>query len=159
MGILLTSRVPALRGVVRRVLPAHLDGDDAVQEALVRAIRSVDRLKQPERFDAWLAGIARNVAREMVRRRRFVSLASEPAAREGDSPDLEAAAHRRAWLAEQVSTLPPAQREALDLFYGEQLSYGAIAARLGITQAAVNRRLTKARNALREAKGGIDGSA
>lgn len=125
----------------------------------MRAIRSIDRVKQPARFDAWLAGIARNVAREMVRGRRFVSLTNEPPAKDGDTAGGDAAAERRSWLAEQVSALPPAQREALDLFYGEQLSYGAIAARLGITEAAVNRRLTKARNALRDAKGGVDGSS
>jgi DNA-directed RNA polymerase specialized sigma24 family protein len=37
--------------------------DDAVQEAILQAYLGLERLQQPARFGAWLAGIALNIRR------------------------------------------------------------------------------------------------
>jgi len=43
---------------------------DAVQEALIRAWRDLPRLRDPERFDAWLHRLTVNSCLDLVRRRR-----------------------------------------------------------------------------------------
>ena len=43
---------------------------DLTQEAFLRAYRDLGRLQQPDRFGAWLVGIARQVCREWRRSRR-----------------------------------------------------------------------------------------
>jgi RNA polymerase sigma-70 factor, ECF subfamily len=59
---------------VRRLLLAMLryrgEVDDLLQEAFLEAYLNLDRLRQPERFRAWVCGIAINQARMWVRRRQ-----------------------------------------------------------------------------------------
>ncbi len=43
---------------------------DLVQETFLRAYRRLAELREPERFGAWIAGIARHVARERLRSMR-----------------------------------------------------------------------------------------
>ncbi|MGH3297581.1 MAG: RNA polymerase sigma factor, partial [Trebonia sp.] len=45
-----------------------VDTDDIVQEAFLQAFTSLDRLRDPDRFGAWLAGIVLNVYRAAARR-------------------------------------------------------------------------------------------
>src|SRR5579863_9419593 len=52
---------------------AHLNGmtpdvaDYVVQETMMEAWRHLDNLRDPQRFDAWLDGICRNVCRRQIR--------------------------------------------------------------------------------------------
>src|SRR5215831_18470049 len=41
--------------------------EDVVQETLLEAWRHLDRLYEPDAFDAWLGGICRNVCRRYAR--------------------------------------------------------------------------------------------
>ena len=43
--------------------------DDCVQETLIEAWRHLDQLRAPERFDAWLNGICRNICLRWQRAR------------------------------------------------------------------------------------------
>jgi RNA polymerase sigma-70 factor (ECF subfamily) len=53
--------------------------EDLTQETFVRAYRSMRSLREPSKLSTWLFGIARNTARELIRRRM----------REGQMVDLE----------------------------------------------------------------------
>ncbi len=53
------------------------DAADAVQEAWLRALRSLDRFRWGSSFRTWLSGIALNCCRELLRRR--VDESSQPA--------------------------------------------------------------------------------
>ena len=44
--------------------------EDVTQEAFLQAWRSHDDLREPQRFRAWVCGIARNIARNENRRRK-----------------------------------------------------------------------------------------
>ena len=58
---------------------AHL-AEDAAQEAFAIACRDLPKLKSKDKFAAWLAGICRNVARQMQKSKgKFVAL-NEPLA-------------------------------------------------------------------------------
>lgn len=54
------------------------DVDDIVQEAFLQAFAALDRLRDPDRFGAWLAGIILNIHRAATRRAPPVLLADWP---------------------------------------------------------------------------------
>ena len=147
--LLVQRHVGPVRAGIIAVLGHHSEVDDLTQETLLRGLRDLASLREPARVGAWLRGIARHLCHDVLRRkyRRPLSLDegdAEPAAPiEEDGPDLTP-------VRSAVLGLPEKLREAILLFYVDRASYDEIAARLDITPAAVNRRLTRARNLLRE---------
>src|SRR5262249_20878398 len=73
----------------------------------------------------------------------------EPPAEPGGVTDIRE--ERLADLRRHVGRLPHALREAVLLFYFEERSHAEIAAVLGVTEAAVNQRLHRARQSLKQA--------
>lgn len=122
---------------------------DLVQETLLRAWRSLDRLHKPEAVKGWLITILR---RENARRferyqPKFSALPTEalPATRDEYDTSTEAFALRRA-----LQRLPPKYREPLLLQVIHGYSQKEIAAQLGISSAGAGTRLFRARQRLRE---------
>jgi RNA polymerase sigma factor (sigma-70 family) len=131
---------------------------DVAQDAALVVWLQLDRLKEPERFGAWLAGIGR-VLSLRVRRERSAARVEltrdgslpEPAADERDGPVARLLARERsAELAAAIAALPPGQRDAVVLFHLADLPQAAVAARLGTAPGAIGTRLHKARAALRD---------
>ena len=124
---------------------------DAAQEAVVTALVGLDRLRDPERFGAWLIGIGLNLCRRALQERARWARADglEPPA-PGPGPHEAAEA---AQIAERVraaiAALPAGQRAAVALFHLGGLSHAEVAGRLGTRPGAVKTRLHKARGALR----------
>ncbi len=120
--------------------------DDVLQEVFTRAWANLDRLREPSKFSSWIYGIAKWVCSErLAERARAASGSSFEFERaSGAEPD-----ERREELLQAVEELPEIYRETLMMLYFEERSYAEIAAALGITRAAVNFRLTKARSLLR----------
>ena len=134
-----------------------LDGDDVedvVQEAFVRAFRSLASLKEAARFGPWLLTIARNRAlSRLARQRAGGELASEltreaevSATDEAAQPDPEAGAELEV-VRRVIAELPEGpEKETVHLFYVEgQLSAREIAARLGVGKSAITMRLERFR--------------
>lgn len=124
-------------------------GADAAQEATVAALVSLPRLRSPERFGAWYAGIALNVARRGLRQRiDTVALSDYLDDKPGPAEQAE-----RAELAQRVrdavNDLAPGQREAVLAFYWQGLTHAEAASELGISPNAVKARLHQARAGLR----------
>ncbi len=132
--------------------------EDIAQEAFLNAWQQLDRLHSPDSFLPWLRQIARNLARDHLRRYRHqpldganAELALAMAADPGPQPmhrilDEE----REAAAAELIAALPEDSREALLLFYREGQSSQQVALLLGITDAAVRKRLSRARQQVRD---------
>src|SRR2546421_13012168 len=59
------------------ILQNREEAEDAVQDALIKAWKSRWRVRDPEKFPAWLATVARYRARDLARRRRTVPLSEE----------------------------------------------------------------------------------
>jgi RNA polymerase sigma factor (sigma-70 family) len=117
-----------------------------VQEALVRAYLGLSQLRDPERFGAWLCGIAVNLAKMRLRRRRLETrLLAEPTT-DGVLEESEILALVR----DAVEVLPPGQRDAVVMHYVDGLSCDEIAALLGSSPGAIRVRLHRAREQLRE---------
>jgi RNA polymerase sigma-70 factor (ECF subfamily) len=127
------------------------DAEDALQSTFLNAFRALERGVVPYAEAAWLFKIAQNVClsgrRTAVRRRRLEApapLADDVASAERDVAvlvDLTGALHR----------LPPRQQHALVLREWQGLEYAEIADRLGLTHAAVETLLHRARRTLRAA--------
>jgi RNA polymerase sigma-70 factor, ECF subfamily len=70
--ILVTRVIDHLYRIARLILRDYDSAEEAVQEALVRCWRDLPRLREPDRFDAWLNRILlRAITDEARDRRRF----------------------------------------------------------------------------------------
>ena len=56
------------------ILQSREEAEDVVQDSLVKAWKTRWRVRDPEKFPAWLATIARHKARDVFRKRRTVPL-------------------------------------------------------------------------------------
>jgi len=69
-AILLDASIARLDAAARLILRDHELARDAVQEAAIRAWRDLPRLRDPDRFEAWLHRLTVNACLDLVRRRR-----------------------------------------------------------------------------------------
>ncbi|MBA2529013.1 MAG: bifunctional nuclease family protein [Euzebyales bacterium] len=156
-AVLVRRHRPMLEAVCRRMLHDRELAQDAAQEAVLGALLNVDRLRRPDRFGAWLAGIGLNRCRQVLRQRARESWETLHGGRavtdcsdDGPSPaDLAEAAEMAALVRRAIAALPPGQREATALYYLDGLTHRELAAALGTTVGAVKTRLHKARSHLR----------
>jgi hypothetical protein len=135
---------PRVTAVVRRLVGD--EADDVVQEAVLRAFLSLSSLRDPDRFESWLCGIALNVAKMRLRRSAIetrVLAAAAPLATVSHDGDLLDA------VRDALDVLPAAQRDVVLMHYIDGLSCEEIAAALGTTAGAVRVRLHRARAQLR----------
>ncbi len=130
------------------------DAEDLCQEVFARALARLPGLRQPESVRAWLYGIALNLARDHLRKRRLRSLfvptagGGQPeAADQGPGASaLEAAAAKRFWQKVDAfrAGLSALQREVFTLRYMDGLSIPEISQALGRSQSAVKTHLYRA---------------
>jgi RNA polymerase sigma factor (sigma-70 family) len=132
--------------------------EDIAQEAFFNAWQHLERLHNPDSFLPWLRQIARNLARDHLRKYRDqpldgpnAELALAMAADPGPQPMQKLLAdEHEATAAELIASLPEDSRETLLLFYREGQSSQQVATLLGITDAAVRKRLSRARQLVRD---------
>jgi RNA polymerase sigma-70 factor, ECF subfamily len=129
------------------------DAEEALQDAFVRAYRSLGQYEERERFAGWLFRILVNQCRTMaaVRRRRErtfpdvdpggLALSDAGGSEQHDLRDR---------LERALAQLPPDQREAVVLRYAEDLSYEDMAAVTGAGVSALKMRVKRAFVRLRE---------
>ncbi|MFD6278728.1 sigma-70 family RNA polymerase sigma factor [Streptomyces sp. NPDC060209] len=68
MEELLVSHLPLVYGIVGRALNGHADVDDLVQEVMLRIVRALPSLREPERFRSWAVAIAYREIQQYQRR-------------------------------------------------------------------------------------------
>lgn len=133
-----------------RMLGNPADAEDATQEVFLKAFQRLEQYRTGEPFGAWLHGIARHQAIDLIRRRRTVPLA---AAMPSASVDVEAAAIAsldRAQVQAAVRQLGDRERALLVLRYWEDQPVDVIARTLGISAGAAKVALLRARRALKD---------
>lgn len=141
---------------VRSILRDDAEVEDAVQQAFLQAFVAIRRFEGTATFSTWMTRIAVNEALMRARRARRARLhvVPDPERLESESagPEQQAAARELvAAVGAAVRRLPPQHREALQLRCVEGLSVTQAAARLGVSEAAVKVRLSRARRGLRRA--------
>ena len=136
----------SLYRIARSITSCDADAQEAMAEAVYLACERFEQLRQREKFRSWMLKITANEARRLCRRRGWTvpleALDAEPTAptREIEDEGL--------WQA--VQTLPRDQREAVVLFYYEDLSTEEIARIVGAAPGTVRVRLSRARERLRK---------
>jgi RNA polymerase sigma-70 factor (ECF subfamily) len=119
--------------------------EDAAQETFAVACQQLIRLKRPDKFASWLAGICRNVACQMVRDRKKVVATDDPP----ESAEYGSDNKLRQAVSEAISGLPVDYREALILRYYDGMNYDQMSSVLGIGRSKVKGRLFRARRKVR----------
>jgi RNA polymerase sigma-70 factor, ECF subfamily len=140
------------------ILQNREEAEDAVQDALVKAWKSRWRVRDPEKFPAWICMIARHRARDVFRRRRNIPLSEETAeAIEHEASDTTALDRQ---LHSALATLPELHRSALTLRYFEEMDYQSMEKLLGLSNGALRgilgRALATMRNQLRPALASLE---
>ena len=143
-----------------RVGNHHL-AEDLAQESLLRAMRNLRTLESPENFGTWLCGIAVRVCHDWRKSKQssqvpFTCLRGDHqpdelavVSCEAAESEIERDEEMRLIMAE-VESLPEKHREALMLYYYQDVTYHDLAQMLGVSFATINARLTQARAILRE---------
>lgn len=140
-GELCQGYYPAMVAVAYGVLSDHQLAEDAAQEGFARALVNLRRLKNKSKFVPWLARICRNVAKDMLRTKsRKINVEDLSQVADQNYDDESGRAIRRA-----IEQLPRAAKELVVLRYYNNLSYEQIAPILGISPAAINGRLARAK--------------
>ena len=136
----------SLYRLCRSITGSDTDAQEAMAQAAYLSWARLGQLRQREKFRSWLLKITANEARRLCHRRgRTVSLEEldgEPAAPAREMEDGSI------WQA--VQALPRDQREAVVLFYYEDLSTQEIAEIVGAAPGTVRVRLSRAREQLRK---------
>lgn len=149
----LTHRsIAKLHAIARLILRDDELAEDATQEALVAAWRWMPRLRDPDRFEAWMRRLLVHACyRESNRskRRRHIESSVHPTV--DIEPDPGLAFARRDELARGFERLSPEQRALIVLRFYLGLSPQEIADSMGYPVGTVKSRLSRATQRLRAA--------
>ena len=138
----------------KHILNNPLDAEDVSQNVLIRVCENIHTLRQPKAFRVWLSRIVTNEVRTHMSRSvsehtteniddYAASLADES---EEQLPHYNVEAKEvRQDVMDVLSGLPSRQREAMMLYYYDQLSVGEIAKIMEIPHQSVSRYLALAR--------------
>ena len=145
------STVCSIALAIVRDVPAS---EDIAQEVFLATWQNLGRLRNPRSFLPWIRQITRNHARSLLRSRSAQPAADELLATVADArpnaADNLLRAEEREVLARVLDELPDESREVLLLYYREESSTAHVARLLGMSEAAVRQRLSRARARVRE---------
>ena len=134
---------PTLFRVAFAILRNRTDCEDAAQNAVLKAYRNLDTLKERRYFKTWLIRILKNECFDTLKRRRPTldvegqgTLSYEMAV-----PDLD--------LNRAFDALSPEERLTITLYYYEGYDTREIAKITEVSEGTVRSRLSRARSSLR----------
>lgn len=128
------------------ILGDHHLAEDAAQAAYAKAITALPKLKDSDKFAAWLTRICRNTAMDMVNKK------SRQYTRD-DLSQLKASNKQddtTPLIRQAIAKLAPAEKEIICLRYYDQMSYQQMGEILGISLPAINGRLKRAKQKMAE---------
>ena len=136
---------------LRRLTATEADAWELLQETWLKALKSLAKLRDPQALPAFLYRTARNAAITRFRKPEFYSLDSDAQNICDDRPndpidDFDSAEQVHAGLEQ----LPLLQREALTLFFLQDLSLEEMSLLLGVPIGTVKSRVHYGKQALRK---------
>jgi RNA polymerase sigma-70 factor (ECF subfamily) len=142
--------------------------DDVLQEVSIAALEKGNQLRDPTRVAGWLYRLvvvgALQYRRKQGRRKKLIDRyamrrpSADGTAQEPDPLGWLLADERKAMVRQALETLPPRDAEIMLLKYSEDWSYQQLAEHLGLSVSAVEARLHRARQKMRQALIKIDPS-
>jgi len=123
---------------------------DVLQESFIAAYRQLIALQEPEKFGAWVCGIARNRARVYLRERARRQAHEIPLAELEETAAADTPYDTLEGLREALSRLTVTQADVVTLFYMEGYTIRECASLLDVPEGTVKRRLHDARQRLRK---------
>ena len=120
------------------------DAQDAVQECFLRYITKAPDFRDEEHEKAWLVRVSANICKDILRKRKHQSFLSLD-----DIKNL-AVSEDNAQILGMLGLLEEKYRAVIHLHYVEGYGTNEISDMLGITSAAVKKRLQRGREKLRE---------
>jgi RNA polymerase sigma-70 factor (ECF subfamily) len=173
--LILAGNKAALETIYRRCAPgvaAYLhnrgwndeESNDLIIESLLRMREKLEQKRDQkiENLEAFFFGIARNVAREEIRRRKKEKELKE-AHRSGISEMYEGndliqkiiKDKKLTWLHEIIKSLPAEEQRLLNMAFYEKMTSSEIGEQLGISAEAARQRLFRCLNRLRKASAAL----
>jgi len=146
-GALLAGHYDMVHGIALGLVADRLAAEDIAQEVWLIAWANLGRLRHPRAFTIWLRRIARNCSLNWLRDERYrralcremaaqgrTAVCDDPAVVAGRNEEFSRACHA-------IAALAPRIREAMALHFlkGRSIAEGAVA--LGITEAAMRKRV------------------
>lgn len=153
------THYPQVRGLCRHLLGSAPRGEDAAQEAFLRAYRTLATYDPAQPFGAWIMSIARHHCLDLLRRKgtekalfgeETEEAAAALAADDADQLGALLSAERASAVNAAVAALPERYRWPLALAYYADCSYDEIAREIGITRTHVGVLLTRAKQLVRK---------
>jgi RNA polymerase sigma-70 factor (ECF subfamily) len=134
------------------------DAEDVLIEALLKAYRNLEQLRDSTAFRSWLAQIGRRVCWQLKQKEALLPIMQLSAMEANGAelasleqlPDVQSArTQMKELLLAAMASLPVAERDVYQLRELEDISGEETAARLGISLAAMKSRLHRARIGVR----------
>jgi RNA polymerase sigma-70 factor (ECF subfamily) len=140
--------------------------EDMAQEAFLRAFRFLGKWRQDARFSTWLFAVASNVYRSQLRRIPPPDVELDPerdapasaGAEEGVEEGIERE-QRASLVRELVARLPAKYRDAILLYYFDEMDVARAAGCLGVREGTLKARLHRGRELLGRRLEGLLGGA
>jgi RNA polymerase sigma-70 factor (ECF subfamily) len=152
-----------IRAICLRYIGDEMVAEDLVQETFFNVLRSLTRVDETFNFGAWVNRIAVNICQDELRRRNRRALHTDGGGdpeeqllrlpdndMTGDPERALELSHLRQIVWEVAKKLPERQRMVLTLRELQGLSYASIARVMGISDAAVETLLHRARRRFKE---------
>lgn len=155
LGELMQRWERPVKSVIGRLILNAREAEDLAQETFVRVWQQREKFRPTLAFPPWIFAIAVNLARNRLRwwRSRPEVALEEWTDTPGDGATGATAverAERANAVRDAIAMLPANLREAIVLTEYEQMSHAEVAAAVGATSKAVENRVARARERLRE---------
>lgn len=130
-------------GYLRKRCRVPGEAEDLLQQTFLKLHHGRDRYDESLPFLPWLFAIARNVAIDAGRKHAPNVLPPSSVVRLADARVATSSAEPPVELLEILALLPVDQRRLLERRFDEGLSFEALAAQAGVSEAAVRKRLSR----------------
>lgn len=149
--------------LARKFLNSEHTAQDIVQDAYVKAFKSLDTLEDPEKFPSWIGTTVSNLSKNELKRRK-VTLFSETENEDGQDisdtfvddrvsvqPEIVMDQNETTRLMKEIiDTLTDEQRICVTMFYMEQMSVKEMASVLEVSENTVKSRLNYGRQKIKD---------
>ena len=144
-AVLVERHYKGVFGLCLGILGNVHDAEDVTQDAMLKVLSKIKKLKRADQFEGWILQIARNLCIDFLRRqkriRAFGVKKTKPSGRQtNDHDDLQQAIRR----------LPRELRVPLTMFYFDGKKAKTIASKLNISHSGACQKIREARRQLHE---------